>query len=117
MIFVNGELPAYGNGGVINIGDFNMDYSFKRKQGNDAFPEMLRDNIWMWIPPEPLVDTQWSDNFGKDRCPYSMLDFAFVSGPAKRWEPKYRVIIRPNDFPDSYQTSDHGPIELRLNLK
>ena len=50
--------------GVISIGDFNMDYSFKRKKGNDAFPEMLRDNIWKWIPPEPLVDTQWSDNYG-----------------------------------------------------
>ena len=68
--------------GVVNIGDFNMDYSFKRKKGNDAFPEMLRDNIWKWIPPEPLVDTQWSDNYGKDRYPNSMLDFAFVSGPA-----------------------------------
>ena len=103
--------------GVINIGDFNMDYSFKRERGNEAFSEMLRDNIWKWVPPEPLVDTQWSDNYGKDRYPYSMLDFAFVSGPAKRWDPKCRVIVRPNDFPDSYETSDHRPIELRLNLK
>lgn len=103
--------------GVVNIGDFNMDYSFKRKKGNLAFPEMLRDNIWKWIPPDPLVDTQWSDNYGKDRYPYSMLDFAFVSGPAKSWDPKCRVIVRPDDFPDSYSTSDHRPVELRLNLK
>ena len=94
-----------------------MDYNFKRKQGNDAFPVMLQDNIWKWIPPEPLVDTQWSDNNGKDRYPNSMLDFAFVAGPAKDWQPKCRVIVREGDFPDSYSTSDHRPIELRINVK
>ena len=102
--------------GVVNIGDFNMDYSFKRRKGNDAFPEMLRDNIWKWIPPEPLVDTQWSDRNGKDAYPNSMLDFAFVSGPAKTWNPQCRVIVREGDFPDSAKTSDHRPIELRLTL-
>ena len=102
--------------GVVNIGDFNMDYSFKRRKGNDAFPEMLRDNIWKWIPPEPLVDTQWDDDDGKDRYPNSMLDFAFVSGPAKTWNPQCRVIVREGDFPDTKKTSDHRPIELRLTL-
>ena len=33
------------------------------------------------------------------------------------WDPKCRVIVREGDFPDSYQTSDHRPVELRLNLK
>ena len=103
--------------GIINIGDFNMDYSFKKRRGNVAFTEMLRDSIWNWIPPLPLVDTQWSDNYGKDRYPYSMLDFAFVAGPAKTWNPRCRVIVRPGDFPDNYSTSDHRPVELRLELK
>ena len=102
--------------GVVNIGDFNMDYSFKKKRGNDAFPEMLRDGIWSWIPPEPLVDSQWSDRNGKDVYPNSTVDFAFVSGPAKRWNPKCRVIVRAGDFPDDLSTSDHRPVELRLTL-
>ena len=41
----------------------------------------------------------------------------FVSGPAKRWDPKCRVIVRPGDFPDNDKTSDHRPVELRLELK
>ena len=103
--------------GMVAIGDFNMDFSFRRMQGNPAFTEMVRDNIWKWVAPEPLVDTQWSDNNGKDRYPNSMLDFAFVAGPAKDWQPKCRVIVRLGDFPDNSSTSDHRPVELRLKLK
>ena len=89
------------------------------RRGNDALPEMLRDNVWLWVKPTEWIDTQWShnDNTGKDRYPNSMLDFAFVAGAAKDWKPEFRVIVRDGDFPDSYQTSDHRPIELRLNLK
>ena len=103
--------------GVVSIGDYNFDYSFETQKGNDALPEMLRDNIWAWVQPEEWIDTQWSDDDGKDRYPDSMLDFAFVAGPAKRWDPKCRVIVRPGDFPDDDTTSDHRPVELRLNLK
>ena len=102
--------------GVINIGDFNMDYNFKTQKGNEALPEMLRDNIWAWVQPEEWIDTQWDDDDGKDRYPNSMLDFAFVSGPAKTWNPQCRVIVREGDFPDTAKTSDHRPIELRLTL-
>ena len=102
--------------GVICVGDFNFDFSFKTQKGNEALPEMLRDNIWDWVQPEEWIDTQWSDDDGKDRYPDSMLDFAFVSGPAKQWDPKCRVIVREGDFPDDYSTSDHRPVELRLEL-
>ena len=102
--------------GTVAIGDFNMDFSFRRMQGNQSFTEMVRDNVWQWVVPEPLVDTQWSDNNGKDRYPNSMLDFAFVSGPAKDWQPKCRVIVRHSDFPDNKSTSDHRPVELRFKL-
>ena len=102
--------------GIITIGDFNMDFSFKTMKGNPAFGEMIRDNVWKWVSPEPLVDTQWSDNNGRDRYPNSMLDFAFVSGPAKAWQPKCRVIVRPDDFPDNGSTSDHRPVELRIKV-
>ena len=94
-----------------------MDYSFKKQKGNRAFVEMLRDNVWTWVAPDPLVDTQWSDNNGKDRYPNSMLDLAFVAGKAKDWEPKCRVIVREGDFPDNRSTSDHRPVELRVNIE
>ena len=104
------------NVGVINIGDFNMDYDFHTKKGNAAFPEMLRDNVYEWVKPAELIDTNWADQDGdgKDNYPDSMLDFAFVAGPAKDWKPICRVIVREGDFPDNKSTSDHRPIELKL---
>jgi hypothetical protein len=47
------------NVGVINIGDFNMDYDFRTERGNDAFPEIIRDNIFSWVKPVELIDTNW----------------------------------------------------------
>lgn len=105
------------NVAVINIGDFNMDYDFHTQKGNDAFAEMIRDNVWMWVRPAELIDTNWSaDGAGNDNYPDSMLDFAFVAGPAKDWNPVCKVIVRDGDFPDDRTTSDHRPIELRLTI-
>jgi endonuclease/exonuclease/phosphatase family metal-dependent hydrolase len=103
---------------VINIGDFNLDFDFKTQQGNEAFPEMLRDNVYQWVKPVELIDTNWADldGDGKDNYPDSMLDFAFVAGPAKNWKPSCQVIVRDGDFPDDKTTSDHRPIELILTL-
>lgn len=101
---------------MINIGDFNLDYDFHTRRGNSAFPEMLRDNVWSWVKPEKFIDTNWSDSDGdgKDNYPDSMLDFAFVAGPARDWNPVCRAIVRDGDFPDDRTTSDHRPIELTL---
>ncbi|WP_442484287.1 endonuclease/exonuclease/phosphatase family protein [Aeoliella sp. SH292] len=103
--------------GVISIGDFNMDYNFQDQRGNAALAEMLRDNVWVWAKPNPLVDTNWDDRDrdGKDNYPDSMLDFAFVAGPASEWSPECEVIVRDGDFPDDNTTSDHRPIELTLS--
>lgn len=102
---------------IINIGDFNLDYDFHTKQGNSAFPEMLRDNVWGWVKPEELIETSWTDRGnGKNKHPDSMIDFAFVAGPAKDWNPVCRVVVRDGDFPDDDTTSDHRPIELRVEM-
>jgi endonuclease/exonuclease/phosphatase family metal-dependent hydrolase len=105
------------NVAVITVGDFNMDFDFKTERGNDAFPEMIRDNVWSWVRPIELIDTNWADKNadGVDEYPDSMLDFAFVAGPAKSWSPKCSVVVRPGDFPDDRNTSDHRPIELTLS--
>jgi hypothetical protein len=103
---------------LIAIGDFNMDFDFRTQRGNDAFPEMIRDNIWTWVQPKQLVDTNWSDRNkdGGDDYPDSMLDFAFVAGAAKTWSPECEVVVREGDFPDSDTTSDHRPVRLILKL-
>lgn len=108
---------------TISIGDFNFDYSFVKHEGNSGFSAMLRDNVWMWVKPEEWIDTNWADGGrgrsgdGIDDYPDSMLDFAFVAGPAREWNPVCRNLKREGDFPDDESTSDHRPIELTLTPK
>ncbi len=77
---------------------------------------MMRDNVWKWVRPEPLIDTNWSDRDGDGIDNYidSLLDFSFLAGAAKTWRASSRVIVRENDFPDDETTSDHRPVELIL---
>ncbi len=104
---------------MVALGDYNFDYVFETEKGNEAFSNMLKDNVWLWVKPEQWIDTNWYDNpqepDGKDDYPGSMLDFAFVSGPAKAWEKHCRVIVRDGDFPDDENTSDHRPFELLVS--
>ncbi len=100
---------------VVAAGDFNFDYDFNKKNGNEGFKAFMRDGIWTWVKPDPLVDTNWSDRNGKDNYPDSMLDFVFVAGAAKEWKAVCDVIVRDGDFPDDKSTSDHRPVELVLS--
>ena len=103
---------------LVAIGDYNFDFVFQTRKGNDGFVAMLRDNIWQWVEPVELIDTNWYDNpkspDGIDDYPGSILDFAFVAGAATTWKNECRVIVRPGDFPDDETTSDHRPFELRM---
>jgi hypothetical protein len=104
---------------VVALGDYNLDYVFDEKNGNEAFRLILKDNIWKWVQPTEWIDTNWFDNperpDGKDDYPGSMLDFAFVAGPAKTWEMKCNILVQPDDFPDDEKRSDHRPFELLIN--
>ena len=105
---------------IIALGDYNYDYVFADRQGNEGFRKMMRDNVWKWIEPDELIDTNWFDNpespDGKDDYPGSMLDFAFVAGPAKDWETNCQIITRANDFPDDSTNSDHRPYKVQVNM-
>jgi endonuclease/exonuclease/phosphatase family metal-dependent hydrolase len=102
---------------IVAIGDYNLDFEFATEKGNKAFDEFMKDNVWLWVRPEPLVDTNWSDRDGDGVDNYidSLLDFSFLSGAAKTWKASSRVIVRENDFPDTEKTSDHRPVELILS--
>ena len=108
---------------VIAIGDFNFDYHFQRRQGNKAFQMFMQDDVWQWVQPEKLVDTNWADVDPRlpvgqrtDRYPGSCLDFIFMAGPAKSWPATATVIVRPGDFPDTGETSDHRPVAAAVEL-
>lgn len=104
---------------IIALGDYNFDYVFATGKGNPGFVNMMRDNIWKWVEPEQWIDTNWYDDpespDGEDDYPGSMLDFAFVAGPAKSWKATCKILIRDGDFPDDESTSDHRPFELLLS--
>lgn len=104
---------------IVAIGDYNLDFVFATEKGNKAFDEFMKDNVWKWVRPEPLVDTNWSDRDGDGIDNYidSLLDFSFVAGAAKEWNASSRVIVRDGDFPDDDKTSDHRPVELILKNK
>jgi hypothetical protein len=100
---------------TITCGDFNFDYDFRTKQGNDGFKAMLEGHDWEWLKPVPLVDSNWSQDLkildrAVDRYPDSLLDFFFVANQAKNWKGKCEVVVRKGDFPDDEKTSDHRPI-------
>lgn len=108
----NQKLPVFA------LGDYNFDFVFKTRKGNPAFSNMLKDNIWHWVEPVELIDTNWYDNprnpDGMDDYPGSILDFAFVAGSAKDWDSTCKVLVREGDFPDDKTTSDHRPFEMKI---
>jgi endonuclease/exonuclease/phosphatase family metal-dependent hydrolase len=100
---------------IIAVGDFNFDYDFHTQAGNDGFKAMMAGEVWTWLKPDPLVDSNWSDDRRVrdrrvDRYPDSILDFAFVANSAKKWNGKSSVVVRDGDFPDDEKTSDHRPL-------
>ena len=91
---------------IVAMGDFNFDYNFRKRKGNESFSEFMKDSVWQWIKPNPLIDTNWSGHL-KDSYPDSMLDFVFVANGFKEVESKCSIIVRDGDFPDNRLTSDH----------
>lgn len=104
---------------VITAGDFNFDFEFKSARGNPGFEAMMEGGVWEWLKPDPLLDSNWSDDRQAlpqrvDRYPDSILDFVFVANGAKQWQGEADVVVRPGDFPDNDQTSDHRPTIARF---
>lgn len=101
---------------VILAGDCNFDFDFHSRRGNDAWREFVESGVWLWLEPDPLVDTNWSDDRTappgerRDRFPDSILDFVWVANEARSWRGVSDVVVRPGDFPDDDTTSDHRPV-------
>jgi endonuclease/exonuclease/phosphatase family metal-dependent hydrolase len=105
------------DGAIVAVGDFNFDWDIPTRRGNAAFDAMLEGDVWEWLEPESLVDTNWTNdrqNPGHDRYPDSILDFVFVAKAARDWRGESRVVVRPGDFPDDETTSDHRPVLATL---
>ena len=103
---------------VLAAGDFNFDYTFtKDSPGNDAFGLFLYDDRIMWVMPEILADTNYSERNGKETYPDSILDFIFAANAARNWDISSRIIVKQGDFPDTDDTSDHRPVCGEIKFK
>lgn len=96
---------------IIAVGDYNYDWSVPNGETDhdDGFDHMVANGVFQWIRPSPLYKTQDS-NYN------SVLDFVFVSGKAQQWAAGSTVLVAPQDFPDTDDTSDHRPVRARFDL-
>ncbi len=103
---------------LIAVGDYNFDFDFATKSGNEAFRAFLQDGVWKWNEPKELIDSNWDDRDkdGKDNYPDSLLDMVFTAGVAKEWQVAVNVIVRKGDFPDDDKTSDHRPVRVLVKV-
>jgi hypothetical protein len=79
----------------------------------------VRDDIWEWIQPKEIIDTNGADQNpdGIDDYPRLVLVFVFVSNGATNWKLACQVIAAEGDFPDTDRTSDHRPLEVTIKFK
>ncbi|WP_072389409.1 HAD family acid phosphatase [Hyphomicrobium sp. CS1BSMeth3] len=97
---------------IIAVGDYNFDFDVETREANQAFTNMMADSVFAWLKPKRLITTNWADENPKDgKNDYnSILDFVFFANGAKAWAAEAGIIVRPGDFPDSLETSDHRPV-------
>jgi len=94
---------------VIALGDYNFDWNLPNGDADHdvGYDNLTKDGVWEWIRPAELVTTQCSGW----PCGYnSVLDFVFVTGPARNWNISSEIIVVANDFPDDLTTPDHRPL-------
>ncbi len=126
---------------IVAAGDYNFDFDFNHLKGNQSMAIFVRRDasdggefVWKWVVPDTEIeatgvrgdrrigvladfaDSNWADGdgYGDDDFPDSILDFIFLAQGAKDWKANSSVIVRPNDFPDNDETSDHRPVEATL---
>lgn len=98
---------------LIALGDYNFDWDLEDGDRNHdpGYDHLTAGDVWRWVRPDLLVTTQCSGW----PCRYeSVLDFAFVAGPAQLWAADAEIVVTPNDFPDDNTTPDHRPVRVTL---
>jgi hypothetical protein len=91
---------------VLVFGDMNYDMELSSEGEietvRESFELLMADEILVWVEPEEKFRTEDSHN--------SILDFAFVTPEFEHWNPVSTIIVRPDDFTDVSDKTDHRPI-------
>lgn len=95
---------------VIATGDYNFDFDIPDGPGNEAFQEMVKEGHAIWLRPSTLIKTNSNPSFN------SVLDFVFVNDDAAPWFRTSSIVVRPGDFPDGPERSDHRPVAATFEI-
>ncbi|WAS05260.1 endonuclease/exonuclease/phosphatase family protein [Gloeomargaritales cyanobacterium VI4D9] len=100
---------------IIAVGDYNLDWDIDSRGGkrDRGFDLLTQDDVFRWVQPEVLVDTQCSPEFN------SVLDFVFVAGVAKNWPAASDILYPEPEYcsPANRSTySDHRPVRAVFEL-
>lgn len=92
------------SGPVLLVGNYNFNCELPELSKCDqAFSEMVKDDVFDWVKPSNPIRTQCSHN--------SILDFVFVGNQARAWRPS-STILHTNyaTCDDNAEKSDHRPV-------
>jgi endonuclease/exonuclease/phosphatase family metal-dependent hydrolase len=97
---------------VIAVGDFNFDWNVQRgdRQRDRGYDLLTADGVLTWVRPSRLVRTQCSRRYD------SVLDFVFVTAPARAWRPSAEIVEEPGDCGDPRRNPDHRPVRATFVL-
>ena len=100
------ELP------VIATGVYNFDWKVKEgeRKHDETFDVLTDADVFRWVRPEILIRTQNTPS-------NEVQDFVFISGFPENWKASSEIVMRPNDFPDNDETSDHRPVVAQIVIE
>ena len=97
---------------VIAVGDYNFDWSVVGgdTQHDAGFDLMTQGGAFTWVRPATLVRSECAPQYD------SVLDFAFVTAPARAWPATSEIVVAPGDCPDGPTKPDHRPVRTVFTL-
>ncbi|MBI4559211.1 MAG: endonuclease/exonuclease/phosphatase [Candidatus Hydrogenedentes bacterium] len=96
---------------IVAVGDYNFDWNVHTGRHDPGFDQLTRNDVFVWLKPSRIIKTQCSSRYN------SILDFIFVSGPAKAWKASSVILYPEPDYcPDDSRKSDHRPVQATLEI-
>ncbi len=98
---------------IIAAGDFNFQWDLQRGHfsHDTGYDNLTAEGVFQWIRPEPLLATHCNRQYN------TVLDYIFVSGPAKDWEAEAKTLLTyPSYCPDDKVKSNHRPVSADIEV-
>lgn len=115
-------LAAHSDQAIISIGDFNFDYDHLKSapHGNPAFEEFMSDGLIDWPAPACIAAETCPPTGSQCNARYnSILDFIFLSGPARAWRVETDLAFLDENYceRDRLGYADHRPLIGHIDIE